>query len=68
MHSLLFIEDDDAIRLALTLALEDEGYEVREAEDGKAGLAAFAEHECSMISDRTKAAFGGRGHHPGGTC
>ena len=30
MHSLLFIEDDDAIRLALSLALEDEGYEVRE--------------------------------------
>ena len=34
MISLLFIEDDDAIRLALTLALEDEGYEVREAADG----------------------------------
>ncbi len=49
MHSLLFIEDDDAIRLALTLALEDEGYEVREAEDGKAGLAAFAEHEPDLV-------------------
>ena len=49
MHSLLFIEDDDAIRLALSLALEDEGYEVREAEDGKSGLAAFAEREPDLV-------------------
>ena len=28
MYSLLFIEDDDQIRLALSLALEDEGYKV----------------------------------------
>jgi len=47
--SLLFIEDDDAIRMALTLALEDEGYEVREAADGKAGLAAFAEREPDLV-------------------
>lgn len=49
MISLLFIEDDDAIRMALTLALEDEGYEVREAADGKAGLAAFAEREPDLV-------------------
>jgi DNA-binding response OmpR family regulator len=47
--SLLFIEDDDAIRVALKLALEDEGYEVREAPDGKAGLAAFAEREPDLV-------------------
>jgi len=47
--SLLFIEDDDAIRLALRLALEDEGYEVREAPDGKSGLAAFAESEPDLV-------------------
>ena len=41
MNSLLFIEDDDQIRLALRLGLEDEGYEVREAADGRSGLAAF---------------------------
>ena len=41
MESLLFIEDDDAIRLALSLALEDEGYAVREAGNGTDGLAAF---------------------------
>ena len=42
MHSLLFIEDDDQIRLALSLALEDEGYTVDEAANGTEGLAAFA--------------------------
>jgi len=49
VNSLLFIEDDDAIRLALTLALEDEGYEVREAADGREGLAAFAEREPDLV-------------------
>ncbi len=41
MESLLFIEDDDGIRLALSMALEDEGYVVRGAADGAAGLSAF---------------------------
>jgi DNA-binding response OmpR family regulator len=49
VHSLLFIEDDDQIRLALTMALEDEGYKVREAADGAAGLAAFAEREADLV-------------------
>ncbi|MDO8389919.1 MAG: response regulator transcription factor [Actinomycetota bacterium] len=49
MISLLFIEDDDAIRLALRLALEDEGYEVREAPDGRSGLNAFAESEPDLV-------------------
>lgn len=47
--SLLFIEDDDAIRLALKLALEDEGYEVREAPDGTSGLQSFAESEPDLV-------------------
>lgn len=38
MHTLLFIEDDDDVRLALRMALEDEGYEVAEAPNGKSGL------------------------------
>jgi DNA-binding response OmpR family regulator len=46
---LLFIEDDDAIRVALTLALEDEGYEVREAPDGRTGLALFQEREPDLV-------------------
>ncbi|MCE2763099.1 MAG: response regulator transcription factor [Ilumatobacteraceae bacterium] len=49
MNSLLFIEDDDQIRLALRLALEDEGYEVREAADGASGLAAFHQSEPDLV-------------------
>lgn len=49
VHELLFIEDDDHIRLALTLALEDEGYTVREAPTGKAGLEAFQAREPELV-------------------
>jgi DNA-binding response OmpR family regulator len=41
MESLLFIEDDDGIRLALSMALEDEGYDVRQAPSGEVGLVEF---------------------------
>lgn len=40
--TVLFIEDDRAIRAALKLALEDEGYDVREAADGRSGLLSLA--------------------------
>ena len=49
VYSLLFIEDDDQIRLALSMALEDEGYEVREAPDGTSGLAAFGQREADLV-------------------
>jgi DNA-binding response OmpR family regulator len=49
VHTLLFIEDDEPIRLALRLALEDEGYVVREAPDGRSGLAAFSEQEPDLV-------------------
>jgi DNA-binding response OmpR family regulator len=49
LHSLLFIEDDDAIRVALGMALEDEGYLVRHGENAEAGLAAFAEHQPDLV-------------------
>lgn len=49
VNTLLFIEDDDGIRLALRLALEDEGYTVHEAVDGASGLAAFAEHDVDLV-------------------
>ena len=49
MYSLLFIEDDDQIRLALSMALEDEGYHVRQAHDGGSGLAAFDERAADLI-------------------
>jgi DNA-binding response OmpR family regulator len=49
MLSLLFIEDDDGIRLALSLALEDEGYEVFQASDGHGGLELFREHQVDLV-------------------
>jgi DNA-binding response OmpR family regulator len=49
MNTLLFIEDDDAIRLALRLALEDEGYTVIEAVNGADGLHAFRSNEIDLV-------------------
>jgi DNA-binding response OmpR family regulator len=49
MHSLLFIEDDTAIRTALRLALEDEGYTVHEAKDGADGLAKFSDLNPDLV-------------------
>ncbi len=49
MESLLFIEDDDGIRLALSLALEDEGYSVREAANGADGIAAFDQGGIDLV-------------------
>ena len=49
MHSLLFIEDDEHIRLALRLALEDEGYAVRDCPDGRSGLASFEVQEPDLV-------------------
>ncbi|MEM1333839.1 MAG: response regulator transcription factor [Actinomycetota bacterium] len=49
MESLLFIEDDDGIRLALSMALEDEGYSVREAANGADGLAAFERQPSDLV-------------------
>jgi len=40
--TILVIEDDPAIREALCLILETEGYEVKAAENGQAGLAALS--------------------------
>jgi DNA-binding response OmpR family regulator len=49
MESLLFIEDDDGIRLALSMALEDEGYSVREAANGSEGLVAFGQQQPDLV-------------------
>jgi DNA-binding response OmpR family regulator len=38
MNKLVLIEDDDEVREALRLSLEDEGYDVVEAADGRRGL------------------------------
>jgi DNA-binding response OmpR family regulator len=49
MNRILFIEDDDQIRLALRLVLEDEGFDVREASDGRTGLAVFHADEPVLV-------------------
>jgi DNA-binding response OmpR family regulator len=49
MESLLFIEDDDGIRLALSMALEDEGYDVRQAPSGEAGLEEFRRTPTDLV-------------------
>jgi DNA-binding response OmpR family regulator len=49
LHRVLFIEDDDQIRLAIRMALEDEGYDIEEAEDGRSGLAAFERNEPDLV-------------------
>lgn len=49
MQTLLFIEDDRAIRSALRLALEDEGYKVLESPDGQSGLNSFASETVDLV-------------------
>ncbi|MEI7971151.1 MAG: response regulator transcription factor [Actinomycetota bacterium] len=49
MFTLLFIEDDEAIRTALRLVLEDEGYEVAEAGNGETGIKMFAELDPDLV-------------------
>ena len=49
VQTLLFIEDDDNIRLALKMTLEDEGYRVIEAPDGLSGVSAFANVEPDLV-------------------
>jgi DNA-binding response OmpR family regulator len=49
MFTLLFIEDDEAIRTALQLVLEDEGYEVAVAGDGETGIKMFATIEPDLV-------------------
>jgi DNA-binding response OmpR family regulator len=44
MHSVLIVEDDDAIRAALVDALTDEGYETESSTDGQCALT-FLEHD-----------------------
>lgn len=46
---LLLIEDEAEIRTMLKLSLEDEGYVVHEAADGRSGLALFHEHQPDLV-------------------
>jgi len=49
MFTLLFIEDDEAIRTAFQLVLEDEGYEVVVAGDGETGIKKFGQINPDLV-------------------
>ena len=49
MAQLLLIEDDPSIRAALGLALEDEGYGILQAANGRIGLAMNSEHSPDLV-------------------
>ena len=49
MFTLLFIEDDEAIRTALQLVLEDDGYEVIVAGDGETGIKIFGQINPGLV-------------------
>ncbi|NDH44994.1 MAG: DNA-binding response regulator [Actinobacteria bacterium] len=49
MARLLMVEDDPSIRAALGLALEDEGYEVLQSSNGRAGLAMLDQDNPDLV-------------------
>ncbi|MFZ9805137.1 MAG: response regulator [Ilumatobacteraceae bacterium] len=49
MARLLLVEDDPSIRAALGLALEDEGYEVLQSPNGRAGLAMLDQDNPDLV-------------------
>ena len=46
---ILTVEDDERIRTAVKLALEDEGWAVDEADDGEDALQAFSRHPTDVV-------------------
>lgn len=46
---ILTVEDDERIRTAVKLALEDEGWDVEEAVDGEQALEAFTRHPADVV-------------------
>lgn len=49
MAEILIVDDEDEIRSLLRMALEEEGYVVREAADGNAALRAYNERRPDLI-------------------
>jgi DNA-binding response OmpR family regulator len=46
---ILTVEDDERIRTAVKLALEDEGWNVEEADTGESALTAFSQHPADVV-------------------
>jgi DNA-binding response OmpR family regulator len=49
MKNILLVEDDGDLRSLLKLVLEEEGYEVVEAEDGRIALNEFTAHTPDLV-------------------
>ncbi|MBM3656670.1 MAG: response regulator transcription factor [Actinobacteria bacterium] len=49
MAQVLLVEDDAGIRAALSLALEDEGYDIMQAPDGRTGLSLAASEQPDLV-------------------
>ena len=49
MKKILFIEDESALQRAVTQIFSDEGYELRQALDGEAGLRMAREEKPDLI-------------------
>jgi DNA-binding NtrC family response regulator len=49
MARIIVIDDDASLRLTVRRALEKEGHEVREADDGERGLALLAESGADLL-------------------
>jgi DNA-binding response OmpR family regulator len=49
MPRLLLIDDDATLRRAMRIFLEKSGFEIVEASDGRAGLAAFAAQPAALV-------------------
>ena len=47
--SLLIIDDDEGIRESLAAYLEDNGYRIREASDGKEGMALVSAEQPDLV-------------------
>ena len=49
MARIIVIDDDESVRKAIRRVLEPLGHEVREAEDGAAGLALLADKDADLV-------------------
>ncbi|BCA55365.1 Response regulator, CheY like [Nitrospira sp. KM1] len=49
MASILIIDDEPAVRLLLRTVLEQSGYDVREAQSGREGLASYREQTADLV-------------------
>ena len=49
MTTILLVEDDERIRMSMRLALEDEGYQIREAATGEDALNSFQQRSSDVV-------------------